>query len=61
MGGKIDHSINTGGAPPVFRLNGQNHHLIGSLLPVEGAPPKLTQLYVYDITNEVANRIQAVR
>ena len=58
---KIDQSINTSSAPPVFRLNGQNHHLIGSLLPIEGAPPKFAQLYVYDTANKVANRIQAVR
>ena len=61
MGGKIDKSINSGSAPPVFRLNGQNHHLIGSLLPVEGALPKFAQLYVHDTSNEVANRIKAVR
>ncbi|KAI9071566.1 hypothetical protein K1719_046461 [Acacia pycnantha] len=34
MGGKIDHSINSkGGGPYSFVLSGQNHHLIGSLLP----------------------------
>ena len=61
MGGKIDKSINTGRAPPIFRLNGQNHHLIGVLLPTERAPPKFAQLYVHDTANEVANRISAIR
>ena len=61
MEGKIDNSINTGGGPPVFRLNGQNHHRIGSLLPLEGHSPKFAQLYVYDTANEVGNKIQAVR
>ena len=61
MGGRIDKSINTGGAPHVFRLNGQNHHRIGTLLPLEGHSPRFAQLYVYDTANEVTNRIQAVR
>ena len=33
LGGNIDHSVNNGTAPYVFRLNGQNHHIIGSLIP----------------------------
>ena len=57
MGGKIDKSISIGRAPPIFRLNGQNHHLIGSLLPTKRAPLKFAQLYVHDTANEVANRI----
>ena len=61
MGGRIDKSINTGSGPHVFRLNGQNHHRIGSLLPPEGHSPRFAQLYVYDTVNEVSNRIQAVR
>ncbi|XP_019186536.1 PREDICTED: uncharacterized protein LOC109181238 [Ipomoea nil] len=40
MGGKIDRAINNGCAPPVFRLHGQNFHLMGSLLPVPGDRPK---------------------
>ena len=35
LGGRIDKSVNTGVGPHVFRLNGQNHHRIGSLLPLE--------------------------
>ena len=61
MGGRVDRSINIGGGPYVFRLNGQNHHKIGSLLPPEGALPKFAQLYVYDTNNEVTNRIQSIR
>ncbi|KAK4253816.1 hypothetical protein QN277_010442 [Acacia crassicarpa] len=61
MGGKIDHSINSkGGGPYSFVLSGQNHHLIGSLLPLEGKPPVYAQLYIYDIDNEISNRISAV-
>lgn len=61
MGGKIDHSINCGGAPPIFRINGQNFHSIGSLLPTEGSQPKFAQLYIHDTDNEINNRISSVR
>ena len=60
MGGKVDNSINTGRSPPVFRLHGQNYHLIGSLLPSDGCDPKFAQLYIYDTENEVNNRIKSV-
>ncbi|XP_019170931.1 PREDICTED: uncharacterized protein LOC109166402 [Ipomoea nil] len=43
MGGKVDKSINRGNAPPIFRINGQNFHLIGSLLPADGNQPKFAQ------------------
>ncbi|KAL3645022.1 hypothetical protein CASFOL_010202 [Castilleja foliolosa] len=61
MGGKIDRSVNTGNGPPVFKLYGQNYHLIGGLVPTEGEQPKFAQLYIYDTSNEVANRINSVR
>lgn len=57
MGGKVDNKINEGNAPYVFRLNGQNHHKIGSLLPPVGEEPKFTQLYIHDTENEVQNRL----
>ncbi|KAK4258310.1 hypothetical protein QN277_007769 [Acacia crassicarpa] len=61
MGGKIDHSINSrGGGSYSCVLFGQNHHLIGSLLPPPGNPPMYAQLYIYDIDNEVSNRISSV-
>jgi len=61
MGGKIDKSINKGKGPNIFRLSGQNYHLIGSLLPEEGSTPKFAQLYIYDTENEVSNRQGVVR
>ena len=61
MGGKIDHSKNSGGGPYCFSLSGSVHHSIGSLLPIEGARPVYSQLYIYDTENEVQNRINAVR
>ncbi|KAK9069335.1 hypothetical protein SSX86_011237 [Deinandra increscens subsp. villosa] len=60
MGGKVDNSINKGGAPFVFKLSGQNYHTIGTLLPKEGKPPRFSQLYIYDTENEVTNRQQAI-
>ncbi|GJT14440.1 retrovirus-related pol polyprotein from transposon TNT 1-94 [Tanacetum coccineum] len=59
FGAKIDHSINTGRAPYTFRINGQNYHRMGSLLPKEGVQPKFAQLYFFDTQNEVRNRTGA--
>lgn len=61
LGGKIDQTINNGNAPSVFRLNGQNYHFMGSLLPPDGSRPKFAQLYIYDTQNEDSNRISVVR
>ncbi|GKB95655.1 helicase [Tanacetum coccineum] len=59
FGARIDHSINTGRAPYTFRINGQNYHRIGSLLPKEGIQPRYAQLYFFDTENEVQNRMSA--
>ncbi|XP_019155261.1 PREDICTED: uncharacterized protein LOC109152142 [Ipomoea nil] len=61
MGGKVDRSINNGTSPPIFRINGQNFHRIGSLLPTDGVQPKFAQLYIHDTANEIENRMQCVR
>ena len=58
MGGRVDNSINNGSSPYVYRLNGQNHHLFGSLIPNDGEDPKFCQLYIYDTENEVENRLK---
>ncbi|KAJ4827669.1 hypothetical protein Tsubulata_035503, partial [Turnera subulata] len=58
MGDIIDREIKSKRGPYVFRLNGQNHHLIGSLLPMPGQQPRFAQLYVYDTDNEVQNQNQ---
>ncbi|XP_028944574.2 uncharacterized protein [Malus domestica] len=57
MGAKVDASINKGQGPYVFKINGQVHHLMGSLLPPEGESPKFAQLYIYDTQNEINNRM----
>ncbi|XP_061993578.1 uncharacterized protein LOC133711477 [Rosa rugosa] len=59
MGGKVDHSVNNGSGPYVFRISGQVCHLMGSLLPPDGECPKFAQLYIYDTCNEVLNRMRA--
>ncbi|XP_040248153.1 uncharacterized protein [Aegilops tauschii subsp. strangulata] len=59
MGGKVDTEINNGGGPYVFRMNGQNYHRIGNLLPEGEDKPRWAQLYIYDTENEVKNRINA--
>ncbi|XP_074374046.1 uncharacterized protein LOC141714425 [Apium graveolens] len=59
-GGNIDHSINNGRAPYMYRLNGQNHHVLGSLIPNNKDSPKFCQLYIYDTINEVDNRLRWV-
>ncbi|XP_031119050.1 uncharacterized protein LOC116022466 [Ipomoea triloba] len=61
MGGRIDNNVNKGGGPHIFRLNGQNYHLMGSLLPEEGSAPHFAQLYIYNTANELQNCINAVR
>ncbi|CAL9002644.1 unnamed protein product [Prunus brigantina] len=60
MGAKVDHSVNSGPGPYIFKISGQVHHLMGSLLPLEGECPKFAQLYIYDTHNETMNRLNAV-
>lgn len=60
MGANIDRSLNDGRGPPVFKISGQVHHRIGSLLPDDNNLPKFLQLYVYDTANEVRNRLSAL-
>lgn len=59
MGGKIDHDINSENGPYTFRIHGQNYHKIGSL-PAEGEMPYFAQLYIYDTSHEVQNRLNAL-
>ena len=49
LGAQIDDSVNRGGGgPPVFKIHGELHHQIGSLLPPHGKTPVYAQLYVID-------------
>jgi len=55
LGAKIDTGVNKGPGPYVFKINGQVHHRIGSLLPDEGESPIYAQLYIFYTENEVQN------
>src|SRR6266542_1356237 len=59
MGGNIDKKTNQGEGPYIFRVNGQIHHQIGSLLPLPTSP-KFVELYIFDTKNEIENRINAL-
>lgn len=60
MDGKIDMAVYNEGAPYVFRLNGHDHHRIGSLCTIEGSQPTFAQLYIFDMENEVRNMINSI-
>jgi hypothetical protein len=60
MGAHIDESVNDGRDPPLFKIFGQLHHRIDSLLPSHDSPPKFIRLYIYDTTNETENRMQCL-
>ena len=60
MGANIIKDINKGEGPYIFRINGQIHHRIGSLLPEQGHRPEYAELYVFDTKNEIENRIKAL-
>jgi len=60
MGERIDNSVNDGRSAYVFRINGSNHHKIGTLLPPSGFIPKFAQLYIYDTSNELSNQLNAL-
>ncbi|GJW00027.1 hypothetical protein Tco_1555278 [Tanacetum coccineum] len=56
FGARIDHSINTCMAPYTFRINGQNYHRIGSLLPKEGIQPRqYNKLTVTEVAALITN------
>lgn len=60
MGANIDNDVNDDRGPQLFKICGQVHHQIGSLLPQEGSAPECLQLYIYDIANEVQNRLRCL-
>ncbi|GKB75073.1 DNA helicase [Tanacetum coccineum] len=57
LGAKVDNSINNGKGSYVFRILGKIYHWIGAMCLDEGKPPRFLQLYIYDTTNEVNNRM----
>ena len=61
MGAKQDHSVNAGRGPYCYRIQGENYHLAGTLLPKEGKQPAFSQLYIVDRQNEIRNRMNIYR
>ncbi|GJR21562.1 DNA helicase [Tanacetum coccineum] len=57
LGANNDSSINNGKGPYVFKISGQIYHWIGLMCPPEGNAPRFLQIYIYDTTNEVNNRM----
>ena len=48
LGVSVDHHTIQGPGPSSFKIHGELHHLMGSLLPGEGRQPAYAQLYIYD-------------
>ncbi|XP_074345440.1 uncharacterized protein LOC141684401 isoform X2 [Apium graveolens] len=57
FGGNVDHSVNNGKGPYVFRVCGRTYHSLGSLVPPDGLTPKFAQLYMYDGQEAVDHRL----
>ncbi|CAN1138452.1 ATP-dependent DNA helicase PIF1 [Linum perenne] len=57
FGAKIDSRIVNSRGPFSLILCGENYHLMGSLLPPPGEPPKYAQLYVFDPAGEMDQRL----
>ncbi|KAK9050845.1 hypothetical protein SSX86_030188 [Deinandra increscens subsp. villosa] len=61
-GGKVFKDDDHVRAPYSFRINGHNHHKVGTLLPTHADNrPRFAQLYIYDTNNEIDNRFYALR
>lgn len=61
MGARQDTSVNQGYGAYCYRIQGENYHRMGSLLPEGDKPPVFAQLYIYDSKNEIQNRMKCVR
>ncbi|XP_071695650.1 uncharacterized protein [Rutidosis leptorrhynchoides] len=54
IGGKVDHKINSGRGPYVYRMCGQNYHLAGSVLPDEGDEPTFCSHFISSTSKNVS-------
>ena len=61
IGAKQDNTVNQGYGPYCYRIQGENYHQMGTLLPKRGKPPVFTQLYIYDKASEIQNRMNCFR
>ena len=60
MGATIVRSLEGTRGPNLYKICGQVHHRIGSLLPSKDETPKFAEMYIYDTANEVDHRMNAV-
>src|SRR5215471_1839329 len=58
---QMDHAINNGGGPWLYRVKGKLHHYAGSLVPNLQRPPRFAQLYIYDPQESLEHRMSANR
>lgn len=45
LGVQVDHAINNGGGPPIYRIKGELKHQLGHLLPNDDGTARYAQLY----------------
>ncbi len=57
VGRQLDHTLNNGGGPWIFKLYGELTHRIGSLLPSPDSIPSYAQLYIYDTEQALQYRM----
>ncbi|KAG2112888.1 hypothetical protein DEU56DRAFT_713134, partial [Suillus clintonianus] len=58
LGVDVDHAVNVGRGPHVFRIHGELCHRIGHIMPSEGRHPVYAQLYIYDPRIALDERMQ---
>nr|GEX52641.1 helitron helicase-like domain-containing protein [Tanacetum cinerariifolium] len=58
FGTKFNESVNRGMGPCVFKISGQIYHWIRSLCQEDGDHSRFLQMYIYDMDNEVNNRMR---
>ena len=59
FGANVDKDVNDSHGPYVFKILCQISRKIGSLSPDPAKGPRFLQLYLFDIENEVQNRLRA--
>ena len=59
FGATTESNTSDSHGPYIFKISGQIHHLMGSLLPLNNDFPKFAQLYIYDTENEIHNRMSS--
>jgi hypothetical protein len=48
LGVNIEQSVIAGSGPYAFRISGELHHLLGSLIPLPQHAPVYVQIYIHD-------------